>query len=243
LWPVLAGAGFNLWVPDTGEVFAWAEPAAVTRTLQAKRLNQQRRASSAFAEFTRAWAADPETLPCRLPRLVIRDVTNRTNQRTVIASLLPPNVVVSNAAPYFLWPRGDERDQAFLLGVLSSIPLDWYARCVVELHVNFHVLNGFPVPAPDREDRRRRRVEEISGQLTAVDQRFGGWARAVGVPIGRLDGEAREDLIAELDALVAALYGLDAADVRHIFETFHPTLDYEGRLRRVLDYFEQWKTA
>ena len=243
LWPVLSGAGFNLWTPDTGDVFAWAEPGAITRTLQAKRLNQQRRASSAFAEFSRAWAADPATLPCRHPRLVIRDVTNRTNQRTVIASLLPPKVVVTNAAPYFLWSRGDERDQAYLLGVLSSIPLDWYARCVVELHVNFHVLNGFPVPAPTRDDRRRRRVEEISGQLTAVDQRFAGWAGAVGVPVGRLGGEAREDLIAELDAVVASLYGLDAADLRHIFETFHPTWDYEGRLRRVLDYFDQWATA
>ncbi len=243
LWPVLSGAGFNLWTPDTGDVFAWADPASVTRTLQTKRLNQQRRATSAFAEFSRVWAADPATLPCRQPRLVIRDVTNRTNQRTVIASLLPPRVVVTNAAPYFLWPRGDERDQAYLLGVLSSIPLDWYARCVVELHVNFHVLNGFPIPAPSRDDPRRRRAEEISGQLTAVDQRFAEWSRAVGVNVGRLDGEARGDLIAELDAVVAALYGLNTADVRHIFATFHPTWDYEGRLRRVLDYLERWATA
>jgi hypothetical protein len=243
LWPVLSGAGFNLWTPETGEMFAWADPVGITRILQTKRLNQQRRASSPFAEFSRAWASDPATLPCRHPRLVIRDVTNRTNQRTVIAALLPPKTLVTNAAPFFLWPRGDERDQAYLLGVLSSIPLDWYARCVVELHVNFHVVNGFPIPAPTREDRRRRRVEEISVQLTAVDQRFAGWAAAVDVPVDPPDGGARDDLIAELDAVVAALYGLDAADVRHIFETFHATWDYEGRLRRVLDHFERWEAA
>ncbi len=241
LWPVLSGAGFNLWTPDTGEVFAWADPAAVKRVLQGKRLNQQRRASSAFSEFNRTWAVDPETLPCVRPRLVIRDVTNRTNTRTVIASLLPPGVIVTNAAPYFLWPRGDERDQAYLLGILSSIPLDWYARCVVELHVNFHVLNGFPIPAAGRDDRRRRRVEEISCKLTAVDQRFAGWAAAVGVPVSPPDGPAREDLISELDAVVAALYGLDSADVRHIFETFHPTWDYEVRLQRVLEHLGRWE--
>lgn len=243
LWPVLSGAGFNLWTPDTGDAFAWADPASVTRALQTKRLNQQRRVSSPFAEFSRAWAAEPATLPCRHPRIAFRDVTNRTNRRTVICGLVPGDRILTNKAPFFLWPRGDERDQAYLLGVLSSIPLDWYARCVVELSLNFHVLNGFPVPVPSRDDPRRRRVEEISGRLTAVDERFAEWSRAVGVGVGRLDGEAREDLISELDAVVAALYGLDAADVRHIFETFHPTWDYEGRLRRVLDYLERWATA
>lgn len=47
----------------------------------------------------------------------------------------------------------------------------------------------------------------------------------------------RDGLIAELDAAVALLYGLDASDVRHIFETFHVGWDYADRLTAVLGHF------
>ena len=66
------------------------------------------------------------------------------------AALIPPEVLIPNKGPYFLWPRGDEKDQAFLLGVLSSIPLDWYARRFVEVNLNFFILNPFPIPRPQR---------------------------------------------------------------------------------------------
>jgi hypothetical protein len=242
-WPVLSGAAFNLWTPETGEVFAWADPAQVMRVLQAKRANQQRRAVSAFSEFPARWAADPSTLPCRHPRIAFRDVTNRTNTRTVIPVLLPGEVIVTNAAPYLLWPRGLERDQAYLLGVLSSIPLDWYARCVVELHVNFHLFNGLPVPNPPGEEPKRRRVEEISGRLAAVDDRFGSWAAAVGVPVASVADAERPQLIAELDGVVAHLYGLNREQVEHIFATFHRGWDYSDRLARVLGHYDRWAAA
>jgi hypothetical protein len=173
--------------------------------------------------------------------LAFRDVTNRTNRRTVVAALVPPNTILTNKAPYFLWPRGGPRDQAYLLGVLCSMPLDWYARRVVEISLNFHILNGFPVPAPRDDDPKRRRIEAISGVLAAVDERFATWATDVGVPVG--SAVDREELVAELDALVARLYGLDERQVRHIFETFHPTWDYTVRLARVLTYFEEWASA
>ena len=40
----------------------------------------------------------------------------------------------------------------------------------------------------------------------------------------------RQDLIAELDAVVALLYGLSRPDVEHIFATFHRGWDYRPRL-------------
>jgi hypothetical protein len=151
----------------------------------------------------------------------------------VISALVPPDVVITNQAPYLLWPQGDERDEAYLLGILCSIPLDWYARRFVEMHLNFHVFNGFPIPRPERDDPLRLRVEHIAGLLAAVDERYEGWAAAVGVPVGGVRDD-REDLIAELDAAVALLYGLGANDVRHIFETFHEGWQFGARLEAVL---------
>ena len=64
-----------------------------------------------------------ETLPCFAPRIAFRDVSRATDSRTVRVALVPPEVFIVHLAPYLLWPRGDEKDQTFMLGTLSSIPL------------------------------------------------------------------------------------------------------------------------
>lgn len=242
LWPVYKGASFNLWEPDTGARYGTADPAVVLSELQRKRRNGAKLKRSAFSEMPAEWIDDPQTLPCLRPRIAFRDVTNRTNSRTVIAALVPGHLVITNQAPYVLWPVGDERDEAYLLGVLSSMPLDWYARRVVELHVNFHIFNSFPIPRPDRDDPIRLRVEQIAGRLAAVDDRYAEWAEAVGVPVGSVtDDASKEDLIAELDAAVALLYGLDESDLRVIYDTFHEGHDYSARCDAVLAHYRRLK--
>jgi hypothetical protein len=238
-WTVYTGASFNLWEPDTDTYYAWADPAVVTLELQHRRVRGQRSARSAFSEFPRDWATDPETLPCWYPRIAFRDVTNRTNNRTVIAALVPGEIVISNQAPFLLWPKGDEQDQAFLLGVLCSMPLDWYARRVVETHVNFHLFNAFPIPEPERDDPLRRRIEEISGRLAAVNEWYEAWAERVGVPVGSVAEADRPELLAELDAAVALLYGLAEQDLRTIYETFHEGADYSAHRDRVLAHYRR----
>jgi hypothetical protein len=121
--------------------------------------------------------------------------------------------------------------------VLSSIPLDWYARRVVETHVNFHLFNSFPIPRPGRADPIRRTVELIAGRLAAVDDRFTEWADAVGVEVGSVTDAERPQLLARLDAAVAHLYGLTEGDLKVIFETFHDGWDYAPRLAAVLDHY------
>lgn len=236
-WPVYKGASFNIWEPDTGTYYASAEPRVVVGALQTKRLRQQRLARSAFSEFSRDWAEDPTTLPCWSPRIAFRDVARATDSRTLIAALVPGSIVITNQAPYLLWPEGDERDEAYVLAVLCSIPLDWYARRVVENHVNFHIFNGLPVPRPDRDDPLRRRAEILAGRLAAVDGRFEAWAEAVGVEVGSVAEQDKPNLVAELDAVVAHLYGLSEGDVIHIFETFHVGWDHSSRLAAVLEHF------
>jgi hypothetical protein len=243
LWPVNSGAAFNLWEPETGQVYAWADPLHVTTVLQEKRESQRRRPSSAFSEFPADWALDPMTLPARHPRITFRDVTRSTDRRTVITALVPGEVVLTHKAPYLIWPRGSEVDQAYLLGVLASVPLDWYARRVVELSLNFQLLNGFPIPDPSEEDPLRLRVIEIAGRLGAVDSRYNRWAGAVGVSVGSVEEGDRPDLVAELDAVGALLFGLSRSQVEHVFESFHRGWDYSDRLARVLAHYDRWATA
>jgi hypothetical protein len=243
-WPIFKGESFDLWTPDTRSYYAWGDPKVIVPRLQAKRIKSGRsRRDSAHSEFPASYLRDEKTLPCYAARIAIRDITNRTNQRTVIAALLPPKVFITNTAPYLLWPRGDAKDQAFLVGVLSSLPLDWYARRFVETHVNFFVLNPFPVPRPARSDRRWQRVVELAGRLACPDKRFANWAKAVGVDAGPLPEDEKADMICELDAVIAHLYGLSEPQLRHVFETFHEGWDYGATLAATLEHHRDWQKA
>jgi hypothetical protein len=123
-WPIFKGESFDIWEPDTGSYYAWGNPTKLMRALQEKRLRSGELKRSAFQEFTQIWRKNPKTLPCFAPRIAFRDVTRATDTRTVRAALLPGEVFIQNTAPFVLWPYGDEADQAFLLGVICSVPLD-----------------------------------------------------------------------------------------------------------------------
>ena len=241
--PVLTGASFNLWDPDFGEPYAYANPQEIEDLLQSRRQRQIRLASSVFYGMSKEWADDPATLPMKHPRIAFRDVARATDSRTLLCVLLPPEYAVVHKAPYLFRQRGTTSDEAFLLGVMSSLSMDWYTRRFVEVTMSFTLLNGFPVPRPDSDDPLRLRVVEIAGRLAAVDDRFTVWAAEIGVPVGSVTTHAqKDDLIAELDALVGLLYGLDRAQFSHIFETFHVGWDYRPRLNASLAHFDSWAT-
>jgi hypothetical protein len=241
-WPVFKGASFTHWIPDTGERYAWANPEIVLEYLQKQRENSYQYAGSrsAFYEMPEEWVNDPETLPCLSPRIAFRDIARSSDKRTIIPALVPPETVLTNKAPYLLWPRGDERDEAYLLGIMSAIPFDWYARRFVEIGVNYHIFNSIPVPRVSRDNDLWKRVVEISGRLAAYDDRYEDWANAVGVDYGSLDETTKREMVCELDAVVAHLYGLSSEHIEIIFETFHDGWEYQERLNEVLNYYMEW---
>ncbi len=240
-WPVFKGESFDIWEPDTGTYYAWADPKEVLPELQSTRIRGGKNRKSPFSEFSRDFLRKAETLPPNFARIAFRDVSRATDSRTIRAALVPPKVFITNQAPYLIWPRGDELDQAFLLGALSSIPLDWYARRFVETHMNFFVFNPLPVPRPARDSKLWQRVVSLAGRLAAVDDRFADWAKTVGVDCGPLEANAKAHQIHELDAVVAHLYGLTEPQVVHIFQTFHEGWDYAERLTATLNHFHVWK--
>ena len=238
--PVLTGASFNIWQPETGTVFAWADPLVAFGELGRKFARQINTKSSAL--FGLSFVDDfGSKYPYQRPRLAIRGVTNPTNSRTVIAALVPPNRLLVNTAPYLLIPGSEAVQEAYLLGILCSIPFDWYARRFIETAVNFHLLNAWPIAGAQRAVLVHR-IVELSGTLAAVDNRYENWAESIGVPVGALlEEKEREAAVCELDALVSLSYGLERDQVEHIFETFHRGWDYGPRLAKVLEFYDSWK--
>lgn len=237
-WPVFKGENFNLWQPESGSVYGYADPEPVLERLQSKRTSTRR--GSAHLEFSDTFRMDPATLASHRSRIAFRDTTRATDTRTVICALVPPATFLVHLAPYALLIRGDESDEAFLVAVMSSIPLDWYARRFVELHLTFVTLNPFPIPRPTRDDPLWQRTVALAGRLAAIDERYADWADAVGVEYGLLDADTKDAMIHELDAVVAHLYRLTRAQVTHIFATFHDGWDHTPRMDAVLTHYDAW---
>ncbi len=239
VWPVYKGASFNLWEPDTRVYYDSVDADKITAQLQQKRIVQGRTASSAFAELPKAVLDDQATLPCRRARIAFRDVTRATDSRTLVAALIPPNRVIVNQAPYLLQTAGSARDEAFLLGVLCSMPCDWQARRTVELHMTFEQLNQLAIPDPGEGDPVRDRVTELAVCLAARDERFDAWAAEVDVSAAAraeiaAGGGAQERALCELDACVAHLYGLDPDDIAVVYDTFGKPGQWDERRDAVL---------
>jgi len=239
-WPVYKGESFDLWNPDTGSYYGWTDGAAIAEAAHDKRLRCN--TSSPYSLLPEAWRNDPNTHPMRHPRIAFRDVTNRGNSRTLIAALIPAQVVTTQTAPWVLWldHSDKERRDAFLLGVLSSIPLDWWARRFIEGHADQEAFDSLRVPDFVPGSALVERTVALAGRLACPDKRFAKWAKAVGVEYGRLDATEKDDMIAELDAVVAHLYGLSEPQLTHIFETFHEGWDYQPRLTAVLGHYTAW---
>ena len=241
-WPIWTGRSFNIWKTDTKQYYAYAKPEKAIDWLYKKRINGHKKRKSAHSEFSAEHVRNKNTLPCFRPRIAFHDVTNSIDYRTVKVALLPPKIFLVENAPYLLFPRGDEKDEAFLLGVLSSMPLDWYARRFVGTHLKFYLLKTFPVPRPHRSSPLWKRAVALSGRLASSDSRFAKWAKAVGVEYGPLDQNTKDNRIHELDAVVAHLYGLSEEQLIHIFDTFHKNPDYYApRKQAVLAYFQAWQ--
>jgi len=221
VWPVYGGDSFDLWTPDTGTYYALTTRSQALEVVQRKRANSP--TTSAYGAMPRRWRDDPKTHPALAPRIAFRNVTNRTNHRTLLTALVPADRIMVETAPWVLWLSAKKPvlHEAFLLGVMSSVVSDWWMRCFVETHVEGGSFDALPVPAVDVESELGKQTVALAGRLACSDDRFAAWAKAVGVNYGPLDLDQKQAMIEELDAVVARLFDLNPDHLIHIFDTFH----------------------
>lgn len=82
--------------------------------------------------------------------LTFRNITNVTNERTVIASIIP--VAASCEVTPYVEIDADTSVSAFLVGCLNSYALDYIARQKVGgIHLSYFILYQLPIPYPNSE--------------------------------------------------------------------------------------------
>ena len=164
--------------------------------------------------------------------LSFKDVTSPTNQRTMIAALIP-RVAVVNSAPLMITSKEiSPRQLCCLLANLNSVALDFITRQKVGgLHLNFFIVQQLPIFPPDRYEERcpwhkRQTLEKwISDRVlkltcTANDMRPLAEAAGFDPPVHKWKPAERAELMAELDAAYFHLYGMERADVEYVLSTF-----------------------
>lgn len=152
--------------------------------------------------------------------IAFRDITNSTNERTAIFSILP-RVGINHKAPILLTEKSTHLNVC-LLGNLDSLILDFVARQKVGgTSLSFFILRQLPILVP--ESYSQANIDFIASRIlelvyTTDDlQPFAQDMGYVGDPFP-WDLERRALLRAELDAYYAYLYGLTRDELRYILD-------------------------
>jgi hypothetical protein len=177
-------------------------------------------------------------------RIAIRDVSSDTNERTLIATILPKNVGVGNTLNmtipkrYVLHGEGATATAGiqeisglrllFALAWFNSLPVDWLMRFMVQIHVNQTYLYRLPMPQPTDEEILATPAFKTLAKNAALLTLHSDWTAFE--PLAALFDVKRDDLPKtdeqydrlryQNDKLVAECYGLNAADLRHILKGF-----------------------
>ena len=158
----------------------------------------------------------------RRPRWLMgwRDITNATNERTVIAAAMPV-MGIGHTLP-LMFVEGDPFKQMCLVASWSSLVMDFLARQKVGgTHLTYGYLKQIPTLPPGSFTGSvtgflQPRILELT--FTAVDMR--PWANDLGYdgPPFAWNENRRALLRADLDAAYAHLYGLPRDELRYILD-------------------------
>ena len=150
-----------------------------------------------------------------------RDITNATNERTVIAGIVP-RCGVGHNLPLMLPSRNHLAAIPGLLGALTSITCDFVARQKIGgTNLSFFIIKQFPILPPSfYSPERLAFVTPRVLVLTYTSHALAPFARDLGYsgPPFPWDEQHRALLQAELDAFYARAYGLSRDELRYILD-------------------------
>lgn len=154
--------------------------------------------------------------------LVMRGITNATNERSFITSIVQ-KTGVGNSAPILLPNSSIEARQICALQAnLASLSVDFVARQKIGgTNLNFFIVKQFPILPPDRyTDADLAFIVPRVIELTYTAHDLQPWAADLGYAGEPFpwNPERRAILRAELDAWYARLYGLTRDELRYILD-------------------------
>ncbi|WP_433629081.1 Eco57I restriction-modification methylase domain-containing protein [Halomicrococcus sp. NG-SE-24] len=187
--------------------------------------------------------ADDVRLDCTEYRIVYRDVAQPTDERTMIAAVIPPGPVCHNklhtVRPFEIVPSVSDLAERPLhgvyervftdeelfaaLGLLNSVPFDYLMRTKVDKSVVMYKFRESQVPHLTRGDDYFEAVWRPAAQLNCYGEPFAEMRRRLGglAAVDPDDEETRREKQARVDAAAFHAYGFDGEEVEFVLEDFH----------------------
>jgi hypothetical protein len=155
-------------------------------------------------------------------RVVHRRIGRNTDQRSLIACVLPPNRFCADTAQSVrnMLPGPTH---LFLAAIFNTFVVDADLRRRVTAHLDMHFMYATHIPRLTEHDPAFAPIVKRSARLICTTPEFDNLAKDVGLE-GYKDGTAdpveRAQLRAELDGLVAHIYGITEEEFAYILTTF-----------------------
>jgi len=154
--------------------------------------------------------------------LGFRRIASSTNYRTLISTIVPPGYCCAESVT-FNSDNLDRRVLCYICGVLNSFVLDYFIRQKVSANINmFHFLElPFPRLSSGKEfDAIIRKV----AQLVSITNEFQDLKKEIGIEHSLTKESDRALAKAQIDVLVAKLYGITKEELAFILDKF-PLVD------------------
>ncbi|OYR38633.1 Eco57I restriction-modification methylase domain-containing protein [Halorubrum sp. Hd13] len=174
-------------------------------------------------------------------RLVIREVARATDERTLIAAIIPPGGVVVHTLytvrPYETNPTkenlGDypmhsayervfsDKELFVALGLLNSVVFDFLMRTKVDSHASKYKFEESQIPRLTHGDDWFHYIANRAARLNCYGEAFAEMRERLGGVEPATEHRKRRELQAEIDAAAFHAYGLGRRDVKFVLDDFH----------------------
>ena len=145
------------------------------------------------------------------PRAGFCDITGQTNERTVLAALIPKGVVCGNKVPTIDF--SSVAQACAWVGIANSFVFDWLVRRLVTTTLNFFMLRSLPIPRWDAENEVFRTIAEATHFLASME-----------CDGGKADLWDIARIRAKIEVLSARLYHISVSDFDQMVRDF-PQVD------------------
>jgi len=143
------------------------------------------------------------------------DIAGQTNERSLMAALIPPGAVCGNKVPTILFPEDPSEERLLVwVSIANSFVFDWMLRRVLTTTVNYFLLQSVPLPKLAKNGLPWKKLVGAARELQTLDS--AGASRETYVRMAQLRGE--------IDAEVAVAYGLNLRELELVLQDF-PILD------------------
>lgn len=159
------------------------------------------------------------------------NVTGQTNERSMLATLIPAGHLTGHSVPTASIPNIDYKAHLVWLCFANSITGDFLLRQKITTNLSYFYLESWPLFRPAIGGKIFDRLSDIAGQLVSITPEIQIARRAIDL------GE-RARLRSEIDAIVAGQYALSPTEFAYILATF-PLLDRD-QPPLPGDFFVRW---